>query len=77
MAADRRCRIREALPALRRACAEAGRDPVPVIPFGTLPTPEKLAYYASLGIEEVVLRVPGGGRDTVLPVLDGYARSYL
>ncbi|MEO3828574.1 LLM class F420-dependent oxidoreductase [Actinomadura sp. B10D3] len=69
--------IREALPALRRACAEAGRDPVPVIPFGTLPTPEKLAYYASLGIEEVVLRVTGGDRDTVLPVLDEYARSYL
>lgn len=69
--------IREALPALRRACADAGRDTVPVIPFGTLPTPEKLGYYASLGIEEVVLRVPAGDRDAVLPVLDGYARSYL
>lgn len=68
--------IREALPALRRACADAGRDMVPVIPFGTLPTPGKLGYYASLGIEEVVLRVPAGGRDAVLPVLDEYARAY-
>ncbi|MEU8340260.1 probable F420-dependent oxidoreductase, Rv2161c family [Actinomadura meyerae] len=69
--------IREALPALRRACADAGRGMVPVIPFGTLPTPEKLAYYGSLGIEEVVLRVPAGDREAVLPVLDGYARDYL
>lgn len=69
--------VREALPALRRACEEAGRDMPPVIPFGTRPTPEKLDYYASLGIEEVVLRVPGAGRDAVLPLLDGYARAYL
>ncbi|KAB2341816.1 LLM class F420-dependent oxidoreductase [Actinomadura rudentiformis] len=69
--------IREALPALRAACEEAGREPVPVIPFGTLPTPEKLGYYASLGVEEVVLRVPAGGRDEVLPVLDEYATTHL
>ncbi|QKG26091.1 TIGR03619 family F420-dependent LLM class oxidoreductase [Actinomadura verrucosospora] len=69
--------IREALPDLRRACADAGRDMVPVVPFGTLPSAEKLDYYASIGVEEVVLRVPGGGRDAVLPVLDGYARDHL
>ncbi|WP_141577472.1 TIGR03619 family F420-dependent LLM class oxidoreductase [Actinomadura sp. WMMA1423] len=69
--------VREALPALRRACEDAGRDPVPVVPFGTRPTPGKLDHYASLGIEEVVLRVPGGGRDEVLPVLDEYARAHL
>lgn len=69
--------IREALPGLRRACEEAGRPMVPIVPFGTLPTPGKLAYYASLGIEEAVLRVPAGGRDAVLPLLDEYAHSYL
>ncbi|MBD2898146.1 hypothetical protein amrb99_71130 [Actinomadura sp. RB99] len=69
--------IREALPDLRRACADAGRDMVPVVPFGTVPSEEKLGYYASIGVEEVVLRVPGGGRDAVLPVLDEYARTYL
>ncbi|MQY02940.1 TIGR03619 family F420-dependent LLM class oxidoreductase [Actinomadura macrotermitis] len=69
--------IREALPALRAACAAAGRAMVPVVPFGTLPTARKLDYYASLGIEEVVLRVPPGTRDEVLPVLDGYARAFL
>ncbi|GGT50053.1 TIGR03619 family F420-dependent LLM class oxidoreductase [Actinomadura citrea] len=69
--------VREALPALRRACEDAGRAMVPVVPFGTLPTPGKLDHFASLGIEEVVLRVPAGDRDSVLPVLDGYARSHL
>ena len=69
--------IREALPALREACARAGREPVPVIPFGTEPTPGKLDYYASLGIEEVVLRVPSAPRDEVLPVLDAYAETYV
>jgi probable F420-dependent oxidoreductase len=69
--------VREALPALREACARAGRDPVPVIPFGAEPTHGKLGYYASLGIEEVVLRVPAGPRDEVLPVLDTYAETYM
>jgi probable F420-dependent oxidoreductase len=69
--------IKDALPALARACEAAGRDMVKVIPFGTLPTAEKLGYYASLGVEEVVLRLPSGGRDEVLPVLDGYAETYV
>jgi probable F420-dependent oxidoreductase len=69
--------IREALPDLRRACEDAGRAMVPVVPFGTVPSAEKLDYYASVGVEEVVLRVPADGRDAVLPVLDGYARAYL
>ncbi|MFI0409652.1 TIGR03619 family F420-dependent LLM class oxidoreductase [Actinomadura sp. 3N508] len=69
--------VRAALPDLRRACERAGRAMVPVIPFGTEPTPQKLGYYATLGIEEVVLRLPSAGRDTVLPLLDEYARTYL
>ncbi|TDD92639.1 LLM class F420-dependent oxidoreductase [Actinomadura rubrisoli] len=69
--------IREALPVLRRACEDAGRAMVPVVPFGTVPTRGKLGYYASLGIEEVVLRVPADGRDVVLPLLDDYASAYL
>lgn len=65
--------IRDALPALRQACEARGREMVEVMPFGTLPTPEKLGYYASLGIQECVLRVPAGTREVVLPVLDAYA----
>jgi probable F420-dependent oxidoreductase len=67
--------IKEALPALQAAWASAGRDPSGprVVPFGTVPASGKLDYYATLGIDEVVLRVPGAGRDEVLAVLDRYA----
>jgi probable F420-dependent oxidoreductase len=71
--------IRDALPELRRAYEKAGRDPAEaaVIPFGTLPTARKLDYYASLGIQEVLLRVPSATRDTILPILDRYAADHL
>jgi hypothetical protein len=42
-----------------------------------LPDPAKLDHYASLGVTEAVLRLPSAERDTVLPVLDRYAREYL
>ena len=68
--------VRAALPDLHRACEAAGRDPAAmrVVPFGTLPDPGKLEYYASIGVTEIVLRVPTGHADTVLPVLDDHAR---
>ena len=64
--------VRAALDDLRRACDARGRDfgAMQIVPFGTLPSKEKLAYYEEHGVTEVVLRVPGGGRDEVLPVLD-------
>jgi len=68
--------VRAALPDLRRACEAAGRDPgaIRVVPFGTLPDPGKLEYYASIGVTEIVLRVPTGDADAVLPVLDDHAK---
>ncbi|WP_113701300.1 TIGR03619 family F420-dependent LLM class oxidoreductase [Nonomuraea lactucae] len=66
--------VKAALPALREACEKAGRPMARVIPFGTLPTREKLDYYAELGIEETVASLPSGPADVVLPVLDKYAR---
>ncbi len=67
--------VAKSLPELRRAAEAAGRDPdaIAVIPFGTLPDQEKLDYYASLGIREVVLRLPSEPADDVLRVLDRYA----
>jgi probable F420-dependent oxidoreductase len=67
--------IRAALPELHAACESAGRDPstLRIVPFGTIPDAGKLDYYASLGIDEIVLRVPSGNADTVLPLLDRYA----
>jgi probable F420-dependent oxidoreductase len=68
--------VREALPELRRATEEAGRDPsdTRIVPFGTIPDPGKLEYYESIGIDEVVLRIPLGDADIVLPALDEYAK---
>jgi probable F420-dependent oxidoreductase len=67
--------VRAALPELHRAVEAAGRDPatIRVVPFGTIPDRGKLDYYESLGIDEVVLRVPAAGREDVLPVLDEYS----
>jgi hypothetical protein len=68
--------VRAALPDLYRASEDAGRDPseLRIVPFGTLPDPGKLEYYASIGVTEIVLRVPTGNADTVLPILDEHAR---
>lgn len=70
--------LTEALPKLRAAWEEAGRDPkdLQVVPYAVLPDPGKLAHYAELGIEEVVLQLPPAGEREVLRVLDGYA-AYL
>ena len=67
--------MRAALPDLYRACEAVGRDPasLQIVPFGTVPDAGKLEYYESIGVTEVVLRLPSGNADRVLPILDGYA----
>ena len=68
--------LTESLPVLRAAWADAGRDPaaLQVVPYAVVPSPGKLAHYAELGIEEVVLQLPPAGEGDVLKVLDEYAR---
>jgi probable F420-dependent oxidoreductase len=68
--------IREALPELRRAFEERGRDPASlhVVPLGIFPDAGKLDYYEGVGVTEAVLRLPSAPRDAVLPVLDDYVR---
>lgn len=70
--------LTESLPKLRTAWAEAGRDPedLQVVPYAVLPSPGKLAHYADLGIEEVVLQLPPADAPEVLRTLDDYA-AYL
>ena len=67
--------IRAALGDLHAAAERAGRDPasLQIVPFGSIPDPGKLEYYASLGIEEVVLNLPSAPADVVLPLLDDFA----
>ncbi|MDT0492238.1 LLM class F420-dependent oxidoreductase [Streptomyces sp. NPDC012600] len=70
--------LTESVPKLRAAWEEAGRDPkdLQVVPYAVLPDPGKLAHYADLGVEEVVLQLPPAGEREVLRALDGYA-AYL
>lgn len=67
--------LTESLPVLRDTWTAAGRDPgaLQVVPYAIHPTPGKLAHYADLGIEEVVVQLPPGGPTEVLPVLDACA----
>jgi probable F420-dependent oxidoreductase len=67
--------VRAALDDLRKACEQRERDfaELRIVPFGTIPDEGKLDYYASIGIDEVVLRLPSAGADKVLPLLDRYA----
>ncbi|MFD6180007.1 TIGR03619 family F420-dependent LLM class oxidoreductase [Streptomyces goshikiensis] len=68
--------LSESLPALRQVWETAGRDPksLQVIPYAVQPSPGKLAHYAELGIEEVVLQLPSATEAELLPVLDGFAQ---
>ncbi|MGW7261912.1 TIGR03619 family F420-dependent LLM class oxidoreductase [Streptomyces sp. NPDC054842] len=67
--------LAESVPALRAAWAAAGRDPAAlhVVPSAVRPTPGKLAHYADLGVEEVVVQLPPAGEAAVLRTLDAYA----
>jgi probable F420-dependent oxidoreductase len=67
--------MKSAIPDLKRAFEEAGRDPgtLRILPVGTIGDRGKLDYYESLGIDEVALAVPSGTADEVFPVLDQYA----
>ncbi|KMS70237.1 F420-dependent oxidoreductase [Streptomyces regensis] len=66
--------LSEALPVLRSVWADAGRDPaaLQVVPYAVRPTPGKLAHYAELGIEEVVVQLPPAREAEVLRALDAY-----
>ncbi|WP_406495086.1 LLM class F420-dependent oxidoreductase [Streptomyces sp. NBC_00846] len=67
--------LTESVPKLREVWESAGRDPkhLHVVPYAVLPSPGKLAHYADLGIEEVVLQLPPAGEAEVLRALDAYA----
>ncbi|MEV0092584.1 LLM class F420-dependent oxidoreductase [Streptomyces sp. NPDC050738] len=68
--------LTESVPVLRRVWEDAGRDPgaLEIVPYAVLPNPGKLAHYASLGVEEVVLQLPPAGEAEVLKTLDDFAR---
>ena len=64
-----------ALPNLHQEWTRAGRDvaDLHVVPFGSLPSAEKLEHFARIGVTEVVFRLPSAPRDQVLPILEQQA----
>ncbi|MGW5864621.1 LLM class F420-dependent oxidoreductase [Streptomyces sp. NPDC055239] len=68
--------LRDALPALRTAWADAGRKPADlyVALSAVEPTEGKLAHYEELGIDEVIVQLPARGEAEVLQALDGFER---
>lgn len=67
--------VRQALPQLHAAMEAAGRDPaeLTIIPFGVMADAGKIDYYAEIGFDEVVFRVPPAPADVVLPIMDRLA----
>jgi probable F420-dependent oxidoreductase len=61
---------------LKARAARAGRDPgkISVSVFGAKAERATLDGYAAAGITRAILRLPSEGRDTVLPLLDQYAK---
>jgi probable F420-dependent oxidoreductase len=67
--------LTDAIPKLRAAAEEAGRDPstLQITPFGSIPDQGKLDHFESLGVTECVFQLPSAGADEVLPLLDKQA----
>jgi hypothetical protein len=40
------------------------------------PDPAAIEHYAKLGVERVIFALPPDGRETVLPMIDGYAKLF-
>ena len=61
---------------LEARAAKAGRDmkTISVSVFGATPDEGVLERYAKAGITRAILRLPPEGRDTVLPLLDQWAK---
>jgi probable F420-dependent oxidoreductase len=69
-------RIVPGLEELKQRAAKAGRDmkTISVNVFGAAPDEATLDSYRKAGITRAIFRLPSEGRDTVLPLLDRYAK---
>ena len=61
---------------LRQRAEKAGRDPssIAVTAYGAKPEESVLSGYEKLGVERALFSLPSAGRETVLPLLDNYAK---
>jgi probable F420-dependent oxidoreductase len=69
----------ERIAELNRLAAEAGRGPIPVSIYGTLPQPDVIQGYAEAGVERCIFWLPSTKAQEALPFLDrwaGLAKSF-
>jgi len=61
---------------LRQLAEEAGRDPktISITAFAAPPDRKTLDQYSAAGAERAVFFLPPAGADTVMPLLDRYAK---
>jgi probable F420-dependent oxidoreductase len=61
---------------LRKRAEQAGRDPrsITVTVYGAPREESALREYEKLGVERALLLLPSADRDTILPILDRYAK---
>lgn len=69
-------RLAQKMAELRVRAAKAGRDmqTISVSVFGAAADPQTLDAYRAIGVTRALLGVPSADRDTVLPLLDQYAK---
>ena len=66
----------EQIPAFRQMAVDAGRDPesVSVSVWGRLPNYDEIAGYQDLNVERVCTSLESSTEDTILPILDKWAK---
>jgi len=69
--------VLDTLPRFRQMAAEADRDPdsMDVTIFGAEDKVDSLKSYQDAGVNRTVFTLPSADRDTVLPLLDQYAKQ--
>jgi probable F420-dependent oxidoreductase len=63
----------ERIAELNRLAAEAGRGPIPVSIYGTLPQPDVIRGYGEAGVERCIFWLPSTPAEEALPFLDRWA----
>ena len=58
---------------LQQMASAAGRGPIPVTVYGTVPRPEVVQHYIDVGVERCIFWLPSSSAEEALPHLDRYA----
>ena len=68
--------LTEKIALLKRQAEEAGRDPdsISITSFGARPDSDQVHRLEDAGVGRVIFSLPSEERDTVLPIIDEYAR---